>query len=117
MSSLWQPQLLEALLAEPQQRRAQQAVGYATLMVVRHCALALLHHGIRVAQLYLKAMVQQMPKVAPACQQALAALAAAQQKVDAGQLDDHPKHRRLQQLLTSLDVMYPVGSRMASGGP
>jgi hypothetical protein len=109
MSSLLQPQLLEALLAGDRQLTAQQAAGYAALVVLRHCAAALLHHGITAAHLLLKDMAAaQTPKAAPACQQVQPALAAAQQQVAAGRLEDHPKLRRLQQLLASLGAMYPV---------
>jgi hypothetical protein len=111
LSKLWEPSVVEELAARAQEEcQQQQVVGYATLMVLRHCAVGLLHHGIRVAYLYAKAMAQKLPKVLPACHDAITALGAAQQQVDSGQMEDHPKHKRLQQLLMAMDAMHPVSA-------
>ena len=68
----------------------------------------LLCYGVWCAHLHLKHCMQELPGLYAACREVVTALQRAYAKVEAGQLQDHPKLAALKDVLTTVLAIQPV---------
>ncbi|KAL4448291.1 hypothetical protein ABPG75_005510 [Micractinium tetrahymenae] len=90
--------------------------AYATMAVIRQTAACLVHHGIRCAHLYLEQSQADLPGLLSAVT-AARELRAANQQVQAGQLEDSPKQAALQRILGGVAACAPGGKCCVVGHP
>ena len=79
-------------------------------MTCRQSGYLLLCYGIRCAHLYLKHCMHELPGLYTACRAVVAALQQAYDRVEAGQLQDHPKLTALRAVLTTVSAIQPVSA-------
>lgn len=77
-------------------------------MPCRQSGNLLLCYGLRCAHLHSKRCLQELPGLHAACKEVAAALQQAYNKVEGGQLQDHPKLAALKAVLTTVSAIQPV---------
>jgi hypothetical protein len=86
-------------------QRAQQLVA---LTLIAQTAAALLDSGVRVAHLFMRHMLQQLPSVAPLLAQSAGRLEASHARTERLDGEDHPKQSAFQRLLSEARSRNPV---------